>query len=146
MPVSPVTRRSALRACALHTGALLLALLAPRRMWGFAALPSGPGHPAPRKGITGDRVASSAMLANSPHLIALFNDVRAIPQVVDGIRCHCGCADLNDHYSLLTCYEGEDAMAKICPICQGMGRVAARMAKAGRSLDDIRAAVDAQFG
>ena len=76
----------------------------------------------------------------------LFDDVRAIPQIVDGIRCHCGCADLDGHYSLLTCYEGEDAMAKICPICQGMGRVAVRMHKAGRSLDEIRVAVDAQFG
>lgn len=86
------------------------------------------------------------MLARSPHLVPLFDDVRAIPQIIDGIRCHCGCADLDGHYSLLTCYEGEDAMAKICPICQGMGRVAVRMHKTGRSLDDIRVAVDAQFG
>ncbi len=86
------------------------------------------------------------MLARSSHLIPLFESVRAIPQVVDGIRCHCGCAEMNGHYSLLTCYEGENAMAKICPICQGMGRVAVRMHKDGGSLNDIRQAVDAQFG
>ncbi len=103
-------------------------------------------HPVPRKGITGDRVASADMLARSSHLIPLFESVRSIPQVVDGIRCHCGCAEMNGHYSLLTCYEGENAMAKICPICQGMGRVAVRMHKDGRSLKDIREAVDAQFG
>jgi hypothetical protein len=131
---------------------LLLALLGgvvsvarPRALWA-AALRSKPVHPTPRKGITGAKVAAADMLRSSPHLLELFDGVRAIPHVADGIRCHCGCADLDGHYSLLTCYEGEDAMAKICPICQGMGRVAVRMAKAGRSLDDIRAAVDAQYG
>jgi hypothetical protein len=37
-------------------------------------------------------------------------------------------------------------MARSCPICQGEGRVAVRMAKAGKSLDEIRAAIDAQYG
>ena len=86
-----------------------------------------------------------------PHVIAqglllLRAQLRDIGHIIDGIRCHCGCADLNGHYSLLSCYEGEDAMAKICPICQGEGRVAARLAKAGKSLDEIRVAIDAQFG
>jgi hypothetical protein len=37
-------------------------------------------------------------------------------------------------------------MAKICPICQGEGRVAVRLAKAGKSLDEIRDAIDSQYG
>jgi hypothetical protein len=37
-------------------------------------------------------------------------------------------------------------MARLCPICQGEGRVAVRLAKSGRSLEDIRVAIDAQFG
>lgn len=134
-----VSRREALRVLLIGASACL----APTRL---AAHSFKPVHPVPRKGITGARVATAAMLARSPHLIALFESVRAIPHVVDGIRCHCGCADLDGHYSLLTCYESEDAMAKSCPICQGMGRVAVRMAQAGRSLADIREAVDAQFG
>jgi hypothetical protein len=103
-------------------------------------------HPTPRPGITGGKVATPAMLDGDTVLIELFDAVRAIPHVVDGIRCHCGCAELNGHYSLLTCYEGANAMARICPICQGEGRVAVRMAKAGRSLADIRVAIDAQYG
>ena len=112
-----------------------------RRAWAAA-----PTHPTPRKGITADKVLSAAQLAHAPQLVAIFDGVRAIPHIVDGIRCHCGCADMDGHYSLLSCYEGEDAMAKSCPVCQGEGRVATRLAKAGKSLDDIRAAIDAQFG
>ena len=136
------SRRSALQRFAWS----LLLFAAPASVRGQSLRASKPDHPTPRKGITGAKVATPAMLVNSPHLVELFDSVRAIPQIIDGIRCHCGCADLNGHYSLLTCYEGEDAMAKICPICQGMGRVAVRLAGNGRSLDDIRAAVDAQFG
>lgn len=110
-------------------------------------LPSaGTVHPTPRPGITGAKVSTSAMLDADPVLTELFDGIRKVPQVVDGIRCHCGCADIDGHYSLLTCYEGPHAMARICPICQGEGRVAVRMAKAGRSLADIRIAIDAQFG
>ncbi|GAB1344125.1 PCYCGC motif-containing (lipo)protein [Gemmatimonas sp.] len=134
------------RRSALVRLAGLFLLTVPRVARGLDAHHAPPTHPTPRKGITGSKVATPAMLSRSPHLVPLFDEVRATPQIVDGIRCHCGCADLDGHYSLLTCYEGEDAMAKICPICQGMGRVAVRMHKAGRSLDEIRVAVDAQFG
>ena len=102
-------------------------------------------HPTPRRGITGGKVLTAAQLTNSPDLVELFDGIRAIPQIADGIGCHCGCADFNGHRSLLTCYE-TDAMAKSCPICQGEGRVAVRMAKARKSLAEIRAAIDAQFG
>jgi hypothetical protein len=78
-------------------------------------------------------------------LIELFDGIRAIPHIADGIGCHCGCREFGDHYSLLTCYEGE-SMARSCPICQGEGRVTVRLAKAGKSLNEIRAAIDAQFG
>lgn len=143
MSSSPtITRRAALQLAATA----LLVTMRPRTLLAASAGDQKPVHPVPRKGVSGAKVATAAMLKNSPHLVELFDDVRAIPHIADGIRCHCGCADLDGHYSLLTCYEGEDAMAKICPICQGMGRVAVRMTKAGRSLDDIRAAVDAQYG
>lgn len=102
-------------------------------------------HPKPRPGITGAKVLTADQLAKSAHLVPLFDGIRAIPHIADGIRCNCGCAELPGFYSLLSCYEG-DAMAKICPICQGEGRVAVRLAKEGKSLDEIRAAIDAQFG
>ncbi len=117
-----------------------------RGQWSGAGAGAGAVHPTPRPGITGAKVATRDMLDGDPVLSELFDAIRKIPHLVDGIRCHCGCADIDGHYSLLTCYEGANAMARICPICQGEGRVAARLAKAGRSLADIRIAIDAQFG
>lgn len=121
-----------------------LAAIVPRAL--FAQLRLDTVHPTPRPGITGNKVATAEMLDGDKSLTELFDSVRHIPHVVDGIRCHCGCAELSGHYSLLTCYEGESAMARICPICQGEGRVAVRLAKAGKSLADIRIAIDAQYG
>lgn len=103
-------------------------------------------HPTPRPGITGVKVLTKAQLGGKPRLAALFDSVRAIPEVIDGIRCNCGCAHTDGFYSLLSCYEGADAMAKECAICQGQGRLAVRLHKAGKTLDEIRVAVDAKFG
>jgi hypothetical protein len=106
---------------------------------------AGP-HPTPRPGITAARVLASDKLAGNADLIAVFDGVRAIPQVIDGIRCQCGCATVDGFYSLLSCYEDDGAMAKICHICQGEGKLAIRLHKEGKSLDEIRLAIDAKFG
>jgi hypothetical protein len=105
----------------------------------------GNPHPTPRPGITAAKVLTKEDLADSPKLIPLFDLVREMPEIVDGIRCNCGCADAPEIYSLLSCYEG-DAMAKACPICQGEGRLVSRLHKEGKTLDEIRAAVDARYG
>jgi hypothetical protein len=102
-------------------------------------------HPDPRPGITGENVATKEQLADAPNLIPLFESIRSIPEVADGIRCHCGCADRPGYRSLLSCYEGKDAMARECRTCQGQGRLAARLSKAGKSLEEIRAAIDSKF-
>ena len=126
------------------TSAAVVALLLPRRT-ARAAAPPGP-HPVPRAGITGARVLTRAQLSDRPKLVSLFDSVREIPEVVDGIRCNCGCGGQEGFYSLLSCFEGTDAMARECGICQGQGRIAARLHKAGKSLDEIRVAVDAKYG
>ena len=105
-----------------------------------------PPHPTPRPGITAAKLPTHEQLADAERAQAVFDSVREIPEIVDGIRCHCGCADNPDFYSLLTCYEGPDAMAKSCPICQGQGRLAARLHKEGKTLDEIRVAIDARYG
>ena len=74
-----------------------------------------------------------------------FDEARTIPQILDGIRCHCGCADLPGKRSLLSCYE-EDGMALDCDICQGEARLAYRLHARGRTLAEIRAAIDARYG
>lgn len=109
-----------------------------------AALRPGP-HPTPRPGITASKVLPDAKLADTPEALPAFEAARKVPQILDGIRCHCGCADLDGFYSLLSCYEG-DGMARMCVICQGQARLAERLFRSGRSLDDIRAAIDARFG
>ncbi len=102
-------------------------------------------HPTPRAGITGAKVLSGAALAKWAHLQQLFDGIRAIPAVADGVKCSCGCAEVPGFYSLLSCYEG-DAMATMCPICQGTGRLVVRLHGEGQTLVQIRVAVDAQFG
>jgi hypothetical protein len=103
-------------------------------------------HPEPRPGITAEKVLAADQLGAWADAAPAFDEVRQIPEIIDGIRCNCGCADDPSFYSLLTCYEGSDAMARVCPICQGQGRLAFRLHSAGKTLDEIRAAIDARFG
>lgn len=111
-----------------------LALVRPRR---------GP-HPTPRPGIDASKVLPDEQLADSPDARPAFEAARKIPQIADGIRCTCGCADRPGFYSLLSCYEG-DGMARHCEICQGQARLALRLHASGKTLDEIRAAIDARY-
>ena len=89
---------------------------------GVAGLPMrrryGGPHPTPRPGIDASKVLTRDKLTEHPAAEPVFDMVRKIPQVVDGIRCQCGCAELPEFYSLLSCYEA-DGMAQHCVICQG---------------------------
>ncbi len=117
-----------------------------RPLWAAARARRGdPKHPTPRPGITAANVLPDSELAEYPAAKTAFEAVREIPQVVDGIRCNCGCAEIPGFYSLLSCYEG-GGMARICEICQGEGRLAARLYKSGKTLDEIRTAIDARYG
>jgi hypothetical protein len=103
-------------------------------------------HPTPRPGITAEKVLTKKQLGDEhKEALPVFDMVREIPQIVDGIRCQCGCAALEGKYSLLSCFEA-DGMAGHCGVCQGEGRLAYRLHKQGKSLDEIRAAIDAKFG
>lgn len=102
-------------------------------------------HPTPRPGITAARVLTKDQLGEHQDAAPVFDMVREIPQVVDGVRCQCGCSALEDKYSLLSCFEA-DGMAGHCQICQGEGRLAYRLHTQGKTLDEIRSAIDAKFG
>ena len=134
-----VTRRGFL---ALLPGALLV--LSVRQGWTApTAAKTQTKHPAPRRGIDASRVLAATDIEHGgPETRAAFDLVRQVPQVVDGIRCHCGCSEMEGYYSLLSCFE-TDGMAQHCEVCQGLARLAHRMHRAGKSLDQIRAAVDA---
>jgi hypothetical protein len=103
------------------------------------------GHPEPRPGIDASRVLTARDLADAPDVISLFDRIREIPHIADGIRCYCGCAQLDDYRSLLSCYEGV-GMARWCEICQGQARLAHNRWKEGQSLAQIRRAIDARYG
>jgi hypothetical protein len=131
---------------ALLPAALLpTALLArPTRAMGARRLDPKPKHPTPRPGITAAHVLPDAKLTDKA-AAPVFAMVREIPAVVDGIRCNCGCAELEGFYSLLSCYE-KGGMAQHCTICQGQARLAHRLHADGMSLNAIRRAIDAEFG
>ena len=100
-------------------------------------------HPAPRPGITAARVLTAQQLDNK-HAAKVFDLVRQIPEVVDGIHCYCGCASRKGFYSLLSCYE-QDGMAQHCEICQGEARLVHKLHTDGWSLTGIRTSIDAKF-
>ena len=102
-------------------------------------------HPTPRPGITAAKVLTKDQLGDHADAAPVFDMVRQIPEVVDGIRCQCGCSKLEGKYSLLSCYEAE-GMASHCEVCQNEGRLVFRLHKQGKKLDEIRAAIDAKFG
>ena len=134
---SHLTRRSFVAALAAGAGSMLIA---DRSVFAKPA----PNHPDPRPGITGRNVLTKEQLAKNPELIPLFDGIRAIPEIADGIRCNCGCTNPPELRSLLSCYEGR-GMARDCVICQGQGRLAIRLHKEGKTLEEIRAAIDAKF-
>jgi hypothetical protein len=110
--------------------------------------PAGSGdyeHPDPRPGIDASGVLPVEELSAAPHAVAVFDKIREIPEIADGVLCHCGCDHGERYPSLLVCYE-KGGMAMWCEVCQGEGNLIYRLHKSGKSLDQIRVAVDAKFG
>lgn len=104
-------------------------------------------HPEPRPGIDASGVISAEQLRAEgipEETIALYDAIREMPELADGLACYCGCM-LMGNRSLLTCY-GEKGMARGCAICQGEARLAHRRWKEGQDLDQIRRAIDARYG
>lgn len=123
----------------LPVSAILLAG-APRHVWGAIA------HPEPRDGIDGRDVLTAADLEGfSEETIAIYDMVREVAHVADGIGCGCGCAALPNYRSLLTCFH-QGGMAMGCAICQGEARLVYRRVQEGQSLEQIRRAIDARYG
>ena len=131
-----MTRRAMLGTLARACAGLLIAGRASARA-------TGP-HPDPRPGIDASHLPPPERVAEHPAAVPAYDEARTIPEVLDGIRCQCGCADQPGHRSLLSCYE--DGMAMDCDICQGQARLAYRLHANGRTLDQIRSAIDSRYG
>ena len=152
MPLA-VTRRTAIaaaiRACAaLALGGVIgdLSPVPAHAALRRAARGGGP-HPDPRPGVDASRVPETETVRRAnAEAVDAFDEARTIPEILDGIRCQCGCSDQEGMRSLLSCYEGGEAMALHCDVCRGEARLAYRMNGKGRSLDEIRAAIDTRYG
>lgn len=115
---------------------------------GYRLMAGGNGsltaHPAPRDGITAEKVMSAGAFTEQPDVARVYAMAEQIPEVLDGLYCHCDCSEHSGHYSLLTCYESDHGAH--CDICLGEAALAYRMVQEGKTLEQIRAAIDAQFG
>ena len=113
--------------------------------WAVAATPAmQKKHPEPRPGIDARHVVVAKELDGDKDVIEAFDMVRQIPQIVDGIRCSCGCDEVEGYYSLLSCFE-QDGMARDCEVCRRHARLIHRLHREGKTLTQIRAALDAKF-
>ncbi len=122
-----------------------LVLLVAGGLWmGFTDPHQGSHHPEPRPGLTGSTVVPASRYAQFARVSAVYGQAAEIPSVLDGLYCHCDCSQHSGHRSLLTCFESDHAAA--CDICMSEAAIAYRMTKSGRSLEEIRAAIDELYG
>ncbi|HEU0012490.1 MAG TPA: CYCXC family (seleno)protein [Longimicrobium sp.] len=100
-------------------------------------------HPEPRPNVTAQDVLRVDQLENERQKEA-YEIARKIPHVLDGLFCHCNCHEVRGKRSLLECYHSD--MAARCGICMGEARLAWRLHQQGRTLEEIREAIDRQYG
>lgn len=104
----------------------------------------GSTHPDPRAGITAQQVLPNAFVPRTPGSTEAYAAARLAAATLDGVYCHCDCSKHAGHRSLLTCFESTHGA--YCDICMGEAVLAAQMSGQGQSLEQIRAAIDRQFG
>ena len=100
-------------------------------------------HPEPRPGVTAERILAADEL-NTEKAKKLYAQAREIPEVLDGIHCYCECHDdPMNHRSLLSCFESDQAAG--CYACGTEARLVHKLHGEGKSLAEIRDAVDRKF-
>lgn len=97
-------------------------------------------HPDPRPMSMRSHTAPAAQYAAYPRVAEIYGEVAKVPEVVDGVYCYCQCEEHAGHYSLLDCFQNDHASQ--CDICLSEGDMVYRMHKDGKSLDQIRSAID----
>ncbi len=110
----------------------------------FAPTARASTHPEPREHTTAETLQPPARYASNPLVAQVYAEVAEIPQIVDGLYCNCRCAEHSGHYSLFSCFESDHGAR--CDVCLGSAHLAYTLAKQGASLDEIRTAIDTQFG
>jgi hypothetical protein len=100
-------------------------------------------HPDPRAGLTAADVDSPEKYAAYPRVREIYTMAAQIPQVLDGLYCHCDCSKHSNHRSLLTCFQDDHGAA--CDVCLTEAALAYDMTRQGKSLKEIRRAVDGLY-
>jgi hypothetical protein len=120
-----------------------LAMLAPvpRTSWAFLDKPFP--HPEPRPGISGAGVLAAEQLPDKKSVRAAFDAARTYPEIFDGVYCICDCAEGMSHRSLLACFESKQPTG--CWGCREQAEFIAPLAREGKTLKEIRVAVDKEF-
>ncbi|PYP20190.1 MAG: hypothetical protein DMD54_01200 [Gemmatimonadetes bacterium] len=101
-------------------------------------------HPDPRPGVTAEKILPDAFIPRNPGATEAYAAARRAAGTLDGVYCHCDCSKHAGHRSLLTCFESTHGA--YCDICMGEATLASQMSAQGQSLEQIRAAIDRQFG
>lgn len=110
----------------------------------FVTRPAGAGHPEPRAGITAAKVLAVDDIPRTPGAVEAYAAARDAAATLDGVYCYCDCSKHARHRSLLTCFESDHGA--FCDVCMGEAMLAHQLAGRGTSLQDIRTAIDRQFG
>jgi hypothetical protein len=121
---------------------LAVAVLVPRTVLGLGREPFP--HPEPRSGITGQGVLPLEQLPDRKRVREAFETARANPEMFDGVYCVCDCAEGMKHRSLLACFESKQPVG--CWGCQEQAEAVGKWAKEGKTLAEVRAAVDKRWG
>jgi hypothetical protein len=135
--VNVISRRDALARAASFA---VLALV-PRRAW---SLGEPFPHPDPRPGVTAANVLPSEQLPDRKRVRQAFDSARANPEIFDGVYCVCDCAEGMSHRSLLACFESKQPTG--CWGCQEQAEYLSGWIKDGKTLAEIREAVDKKWG
>jgi hypothetical protein len=101
-------------------------------------------HPDPRPGITGENVLPESEVGTKRRVVEAYAAARTHPEIFDGVYCACRCDKSMNHRSLLSCFESRQAIG--CMACREEAELVGRLARDGKSLDEIRLAVDKEFG
>ena len=99
-------------------------------------------HPQPRATADEIQLIAGSHYDNA-HVASTYRKAARIKKIVDGLFCYCFCKG-GGHYSLLDCFRDDHGAG--CDICLGEVNLAYEMSEKGATLDQIRDAVDQQFG
>jgi hypothetical protein len=100
-------------------------------------------HPDPRPGITGEHVLAEEELGSRKRVREAYAAARTHPEIFDGVYCACECDESMNHRSLLSCFESRQAIG--CQACREEGELVGRLARDGKTLNEIRRAIDEEF-